>query len=285
MVSAITLDGATLLEILSPLVQASMVLPIASIANVSKNIGFLTASASRAAIHQSLAISGNLGDVTAKSGSQAMMASLIGTTVGIGLSSVLAHDTYMFGLGFCGLAAIHQGYNYLSLRHVRLTHFNRQRLHLVLNHFLDMNVVLTPKDVADQENFLPLVHWNTDADWLSIGSSLTTVCPDASDLDAILEAVPEESYILRHTQKCTHLVFLTQACGEDIIRGVLHACLLQKQLSENTSDTSSLVQHSHQQTRKAFPGFLEQLHEKGWKTTTESISIESHESYRLRLTS
>jgi hypothetical protein len=68
MFSAMTLDAATLLEILSPLFHSTMVLPVASIANVGKNIGFLTASASRAAIHQSLAISGNLGDVTAKAG-------------------------------------------------------------------------------------------------------------------------------------------------------------------------------------------------------------------------
>ena len=52
MVSAMTLDGATLLEILSPLFHSSMVLPVASVANVGKNIGFLTASASRAAIRE-----------------------------------------------------------------------------------------------------------------------------------------------------------------------------------------------------------------------------------------
>eukprot|EP00980_Cylindrotheca_fusiformis_P030952 scaffold25670_cov127-Cylindrotheca_fusiformis.AAC.3 len=200
-----TLDGATLLEILSPLIQSSMVLPLASIANVGKNIGFLTASASRAAIHQSLAISGNLGDVTAKSGSQAMVASLMGTSFGIGLSSVLAHDTYMFGLGFCGLAAIHQCCNYLSLRNVPLSHFNRQRLQIVIDHFLETNEVLTPKDVAEKEKFLPLIHRNIGAEWLAIGSPLTTMCSDASNLDAILKAVPDELYILHHTKEGTHL--------------------------------------------------------------------------------
>ena len=72
--AALALDSATFIEILSPLFHTSLVLPVASVANIGKNIGFLTASASRAAIHQSLAIKGNLGDVTAKSGSQAIMA-------------------------------------------------------------------------------------------------------------------------------------------------------------------------------------------------------------------
>lgn len=278
-----TLDGATLLEILAPLFQASMVLPIASVANVSKNIGFLTASASRAAIHQSLAISGNLGDVTAKSGSQAMVASLVGTSLGIGLSSILAHDTYMFGLGFCGLAAIHQGCNYLSLHHVPLTHFNRQRLQIVINHFLETKEVLDPKDVADQERFLPLIHRHVDEEWLSIGSPLTTICPDASDLDTMLKAAPGESYILRHTKERTHLVFLKQAHGGDIIRGVLHACLVWQQASITTHGTLGLVHDAHLKTLQVFPAFLEEVQRKGWKTATESTSIESRKSYRLRL--
>jgi hypothetical protein len=80
----------------------------------------LTASASRAAFHQSLAITGNMGCVTAKAGSQSIMASLIRTTVGIGLSSLLAHDTYSFAMGFCVLTVIHQGCNYISLKSVPL---------------------------------------------------------------------------------------------------------------------------------------------------------------------
>jgi len=56
MVVALALDAATLLEIMSPLVPSVLVLPIGSVANIGKNIGFLTASASRAALHQSLAI-------------------------------------------------------------------------------------------------------------------------------------------------------------------------------------------------------------------------------------
>jgi hypothetical protein len=75
-VSALSMDGATLLEILSPLLPGYFLI-VASIANVGKNIGFLrTANASRAAFHQSLALSNNLGDLTAEAGSQSIVASL-----------------------------------------------------------------------------------------------------------------------------------------------------------------------------------------------------------------
>ena len=69
-VSSLALDASTLLELLSPLAPGCF-LPIASVANVGKNVSFLSASASRAALHLALAREGNLADVTAKTGSQA----------------------------------------------------------------------------------------------------------------------------------------------------------------------------------------------------------------------
>ncbi len=54
MVSAVALDVSTAIELLSPLAPMYF-LVIASIANVGKNISFLAASASRAAIHSSFA--------------------------------------------------------------------------------------------------------------------------------------------------------------------------------------------------------------------------------------
>ncbi|CAM9616799.1 unnamed protein product, partial [Choristocarpus tenellus] len=43
-----------------------------------KNVSFLAASASRAAIHSVLSLKGNIADVTAKSGAQSILSSMIG---------------------------------------------------------------------------------------------------------------------------------------------------------------------------------------------------------------
>jgi len=102
-------------------------------------VGFLAASASRAAIHQSLSMgrttisddgadkpskdskdekedassskSSNLGDITAKSGSQTIVASLLGTAIGIFLSRTFCVDHGTAGIltGFIVLSVIHQG--------------------------------------------------------------------------------------------------------------------------------------------------------------------------------
>ena len=80
MISGICMDSSSFLELLTPLFPAYF-LPIASVANVGKNISFLAASASRAAIHKSFAIQENLADITAKTGSQSILGSLLGTYV------------------------------------------------------------------------------------------------------------------------------------------------------------------------------------------------------------
>ena len=83
MVASLSMSFASLLEMSTPLAP-SYFLPIASVANVGKNISFLAASASRAAIHRSFAIKENLADITAKAGSQSILSSTIGTAIGVG---------------------------------------------------------------------------------------------------------------------------------------------------------------------------------------------------------
>jgi hypothetical protein len=107
MVSALSIDGATILEIFSPLFPGYFLI-VASIANVGKNIGFSTASASRAAFRQSLALTNKLGDLTAKAGSQSIVASLLGTGLGIGLSPLIGEDYMYVTIGFICLSYIHQ---------------------------------------------------------------------------------------------------------------------------------------------------------------------------------
>lgn len=234
-----------------------------------------------------MATSGNLGDVTAKAGSQAILASLVGTTLGIGLSSLLSHDTYKFSVGFCVLAGIHQGFNYLSLKHVPLAHFNRQRLCIVLKRYIETNEVLSPIDVAKQEAFVPLFGNQKKQEymenWLSIGSPLTEICPDPSKFETLLRS-DQAQYLLRSTQDGkTHLAFFKNVTGEDVIFGVLNALLLHKNISKTKEQSNIVEDDSYKQTKEMFQTLLEQLHEHGWNTSTKTTSIESKDSFRFSL--
>lgn len=284
------------MEIAAPLFHSSLVLPVASVANIGKNIGFLTASASRAALHNAVAVTGNLGDVTAKTGSQSIMASLLGTSFGIGLSSWLQHDTYNFALGFLGLTIIHQGCNYLSLQYVPLAYFNRQRLLLVLEQYLDGDLELgggtvpNPTQVARLERFFPLTApLDATEDWLRIGRPLLEVCPDPADLESLMLLAPKEAYLIRINsdggKSVIDLVYLTHATGDDVIKGMLHACLLRKAIGDGKTkgkDATKEVLQTHQQIVKCFPALTLQLQEQGWKTESTVTHVESSSACRLK---
>jgi hypothetical protein len=282
MVAALSLDGATLLEILSPLVPYVWVLPIASVANIGKNIGFLTASASRAALHQSLAIRGNLADLTAKAGSQALAASLFGTALGIGLSPILGNFVH-YSLGFCCLSAIHQGCTYLSLKSVPLFHLNRHRLNIIMEEFVKNETILTPRQVAERENFLPVISRDDTKRWLLIGGSLPTLCPGGpEELRRLLEVIRDEQYVINVVQDDkVRLVFKDDSAGEDLIRGMLHAHILRQQGSNH--DPLKKVAISHDVARDKIEALLEGMKQEGWKTGTEFTSVESSKARRLTI--
>lgn len=223
MVSALSMDGATLLEICSPLVPGYF-LPIASIANIGKNIGFLTASASRAALHQSLAIKDNLGDITAKAGSQSIAASLVGTGLGICLSPLIGEDYMYITIGFICLSSVHQFCTYKSLKAVSLKKLNRHRLVIALDLFLrnpnvyidtsdtihkksdtrtinEYDVSLSPDAISKHEKFIPFFYPDDTHKWLQIGCSLIDIAPTPETLHRLMteclgQNSNEEKYIL-----------------------------------------------------------------------------------------
>ena len=95
LMSNVLLNVSCLIEILTPLVPA-LFLPIASIANIGKNISWIAGSATQASIHKSFIKQENLGDVTAKAGAQSIAASTIGTGLGIALSMLIGLFLFIY---------------------------------------------------------------------------------------------------------------------------------------------------------------------------------------------
>ena len=108
--SSVALDAAALVELAALPAFPQYFVPIAGLANVAKNISYLAASASRAAIHRALSNrqgAANLGDLTAKSGSQTIVASLVGLGLGVGVSNACGGDVTTVWPAWAALSATH----------------------------------------------------------------------------------------------------------------------------------------------------------------------------------
>ncbi|KAG5177456.1 vitamin B6 photo-protection and homoeostasis-domain-containing protein [Tribonema minus] len=131
MVAAVSLDCSTALELLAPLFPAHF-LPLAAIANAGKNVSFLAATASRAAIHNAFAARENLADVTGKAGAQNILSSMGGMGLGIALSAYLGADYATIAPAAAALMCGHLFSTYRSLGSVVLTTIDAQRLEIIV---------------------------------------------------------------------------------------------------------------------------------------------------------
>lgn len=130
-------------------IDLGIILLQASIANIGKNISFLSASASRAAIHNSFALKANLADITAKSGSQTILSSLVGTSVGVLVSSHIGDDYNLALMVFSACSAMHILLSYLSLRDVNIHAMSANHFDYLFHRYRQ----ITPNLVLDSYDF------------------------------------------------------------------------------------------------------------------------------------
>ena len=135
-------------------------------ANVGKNISWLAGSATRAGIRYGFVNAHNMGDITAKEGSQTVAITVLGTFLGIVLSNLIGpgHMEYVLMSSMC-ISSISLFCIYQSLRCVCLPTLNYQvfighfthdkRGEIATSHFLQTGTVLGPETVAAMERFYP----------------------------------------------------------------------------------------------------------------------------------
>lgn len=228
----------------------------------------------------------NLGDVTAKSGSQSIAASLIGTALGIFLSQTFCADHGTSGIlaGFVVLSAVHQVCTYKAVKAVPLRSLDRHRLHIVLADYVSSNErvtlsgseqskarenwkALTPTQVAEKESFLPMIAPDDSVKWLNVGAPLQEICPKGvSDLERLLlpkdasihsrglrkefDSKQYERYILniRPEEGLIQLTFFEDANDSDQLCGMLHAYFAREALKGNVGNDAQVAYETLSET-------------------------------------
>ena len=123
---AAALEISTWLEVLTPLFPRYFLF-FATLANVGKNISWLAGSATRAGIRYGFVNAHNMGDLTAKEGSQTVAITVFGTFLGILLSNWIGsgHMEYVVMSSLC-ISSISLFCIYRSLHCVSLPTINYQ---------------------------------------------------------------------------------------------------------------------------------------------------------------
>jgi hypothetical protein len=212
--SNILIQGATLVELLTPMIPGSF-LVLASLSNVAKNIGWLAASASRAAIHASFCLCNNLGDVTAKSGVQSTIASLLGTALAIGINYTIGSDANTLMTCFLPLVTSNLVLTHVSLSHVTVRSMSVERLELLMKTYFTQGKFATPEKISEQESIL-------------FGKkSAILINPNLlhyeSFYDAIREQVRKRDYALITTAKGLSVFLKSGVSDSVLLKAMIHA--------------------------------------------------------------
>ena len=204
------LEISTWLEVMTPLFPHYFLL-FATMANVGKNISWLAGSATRAGIRYGFVNAHNMGDITAKEGSQTVAITVFGTFLGIVLSNLIGpgHMEYVLMSSMC-ISSISLFCIYQSLRCVCLPTLNYQvfighfthekRGEIATSHFLQTGTVLDPETVAAMERFyLPYLKVRGDDTPVIMGIPLRTTLSCAKSLGEVwsyLDLFADRNYVI-----------------------------------------------------------------------------------------
>jgi hypothetical protein len=240
--SGAAMSLACLVEMLTPLVP-HLFLPLASVSNIAKNVAWITSSATRAAIHRSMTRRENLADVTAKAASQSTSASVLGTGIGILISSVIGSEGLSFPLfaTFCSLASLQMYFNYQSLNFVVLNSLSQQRLELLVLHYLFYGEVASPAMIGDKEQFLLKPKPVFSNCRIKIGGDLEPVLSKSLPLFQLLSPYGYMMSIdLCGSSFNVNLIWDQRAVPSDCLVSFLHAGIVCRRLSQKSISSQSL---------------------------------------------
>lgn len=296
--AALASDAAGALEVSMALAPGAVpFLPLAAVSNVGRNVSWLSASATRASLHQALAVRGNLADVTAKAGSQITAAATAGTALGVALSPFLSGAPGTALALYGALSAAHLCAVGMSLRAVALPTLSDVRLRLACGALPTLSAddarrhaYLSPSDASAFESFLP---WQRNEDALhpSPSSSIDfVVAPRLEDVPEFVEfarasgavdagndengnslrtsyvvAVPPSSTAPR--SRCRIQILLhVDAAWSDVLVGHLHAQRVASLLQGGNLTGLQAVRDARTWVARVGPSYLAGLEAAGWWT-------------------
>ncbi|CAB0001192.1 unnamed protein product [Nesidiocoris tenuis] len=125
-------------------------LPILCVSTALKALVGVAGGATRAAITQHQAINQNMGDVSAKDGSQETCVNLISTFLGLGLISLVSDLRLTWGVFFV-LTLLHIFANYRAVKCLNFKFFNEARLAIAVEEYLTNERVPSPDEANQKE--------------------------------------------------------------------------------------------------------------------------------------
>ncbi|KAK7576676.1 hypothetical protein V9T40_012962 [Parthenolecanium corni] len=266
-----------------------------------KAIVGVAGGATRAAITQHQAIHGNMGDVSAKDGSQETCVNLVASFLGVFILSFIEDKYWCLWTLFFFNVFWHLFANYKAVKSLNIHTINGARFLLVVKHFLEYNIVCSPKVINQEENVI-LGFGISDRELTSrkinLGCSLKQIVETGRhNLDFTLKNLRRTyisfPYVILHDLKTINVVLQENISDEDIIKAYFHALILGVILNDSLrlkksfnphNDFHSLIEKSNSSelcdfyvndfVLKKWPELSTNLIRNGWQLNVHQLAVD-----------
>ncbi|XP_057761706.1 protein root UVB sensitive 3-like isoform X2 [Arachis stenosperma] len=232
-----------LMDLISPLFLSAFVI-IVCLGSISRSFTGVASGATRAALTQHFALQDNVGDISAKEGSQETVATMIGMALGMLVARITIGHPLAIWVCFLSLTLFHMCANYKAVRCLALTSLNPERTTIHLQHFMKTGQVLSPEQVSAKEHVLPLklTVWSSkNADLLYTKVHLGTRVSSLDNMEIkehLLSAASyyaKAKYLLVERNGTVNVIVHKDSNAADVLKSFVHALILAMNVSESKS--------------------------------------------------
>ncbi|CAF1164906.1 unnamed protein product [Adineta steineri] len=150
-------DLATSIDLIAPFFK-QFLLPLSCLSNLCRSIVGVAGGSTRAALTQHQAIAHNMGDVSAKDGSQETLVNLLALFVNIVLLHTIKRDRMLVWCLYFILTTLHLYANYKAIRTLKLRTFNWNRFVLLCENYFLTKEIQTVEYINRKEPILREIH-------------------------------------------------------------------------------------------------------------------------------
>ena len=231
LVADVANDAAMVFELVSPLFPREAFVLFVCAGSLVRAVTAVAGGATRAAITVHQARQHNVSDVAAKDGSQETAVNLVGMLVGYFLITpfVAGGNAMLVWPVFLLFVLLHLYSNYRAVSCVAMTTLNRQRAALLVDQFLEEQM-MTPEQLVHKES---IFYWGDGTESIRLGVRFGELSARGDDLVALLAHYDGLEYVLEAEDFGRSVrVVLGEYCRNlDITRAFVHAYLLRKALA------------------------------------------------------
>ena len=269
-------DLAISIDLIAPFFR-SFLLPITCLSNLCRSIVGVAGGSTRAALTQHQAVAQNMGDVSAKDGSQETLVNLLALLVNLYLLHAIKGDRKLVWTLYFLLTSLHLYANYRAIRSLQLRTWNWNRFVLLCEDYFRWNRVSSIESINQRE---PLLYEVRQSIQCRIGISLTVDQAESIDVNRL----PYDRFAISFDRKTrTFQVILADQCEDQhLIRCnfLLQHLIYHNDYEEYFLDRSKVVwidiHRLQQDINLKYDDFLMKAKYVGWETQQAKFLTSSY---------